>query len=253
MESAPIAFAAISRVKRSLARGYTSDGGHGQLRCAAAETMLESMFNVKRSQVLRLAALIAMAAGLLAAQTPIDGQYYVLRAPGGLNHWFLAATEQQAASIYAFRDDDKITPPYLGEHEASGDLIRYSDGIVVNQVSRRAYSSLVRAQDGTEGWVTADLLDLTPDAKQKVGIEGSRIRALQIAAEDKSRAEHTAAIQASFQASQQRSRAEAAERAKLQATCSAVFRSTADRKVLDLTVRESQQVKACDSLGMYHL
>jgi hypothetical protein len=35
------------------------------------------------------------------------------------------------------------------------------------------------------------------------------------------------------------------------ATCSAVYRNTADKKVGDLTVKEEQQVRACQALGLY--
>jgi hypothetical protein len=41
------------------------------------------------------------------------------------------------------------------------------------------------------------------------------------------------------------------ERAKARAACSAIYQSTIDRKVADLTVREEQQVRACQALGLY--
>jgi hypothetical protein len=44
---------------------------------------------------------------------------------------------------------------------------------------------------------------------------------------------------------------EAAERARVRAGCSLIYDKTADKKVGDLTVREAQQVQACQVLGLY--
>jgi hypothetical protein len=46
-------------------------------------------------------------------------------------------------------------------------------------------------------------------------------------------------------------KAEDAERRKLRATCAAVYQNTADKRMGDLTVKEDQQVKACQALGLY--
>ncbi len=48
-----------------------------------------------------------------------------------------------------------------------------------------------------------------------------------------------------------RNKAEADHQAKLKATCVVIRKATIDRKVSDLTVRETQQVKACQALGIY--
>jgi hypothetical protein len=45
--------------------------------------------------------------------------------------------------------------------------------------------------------------------------------------------------------------AEAMEAAKVRATCRAVYRSTSDKRVRDLTVKEEQQVRACQALELY--
>ena len=44
---------------------------------------------------------------------------------------------------------------------------------------------------------------------------------------------------------------EAEERRKIRATCGVVYQNTADKKIADLTVREEQQVRACQALGLY--
>jgi hypothetical protein len=43
----------------------------------------------------------------------------------------------------------------------------------------------------------------------------------------------------------------AEERQKLRAACSAIYYSTADKKMMDLTVKEEQQVRGCQALGLY--
>lgn len=52
------------------------------------------------------------------------------------------------------------------------------------------------------------------------------------------------------QAAEQRASAER-EQAKLRASCAAIYRRTANKKVAELTVRESKQVEACSALGLY--
>jgi hypothetical protein len=43
----------------------------------------------------------------------------------------------------------------------------------------------------------------------------------------------------------------AEERRKLRANCTIIYQNTIDKKVKDLTVREEQQVRACQVLGLY--
>jgi hypothetical protein len=45
--------------------------------------------------------------------------------------------------------------------------------------------------------------------------------------------------------------ADAEERRVLRANCTVIYQSTIDKKVKDLTVREEQQVRACQVLGLY--
>src|SRR5205823_3683214 len=44
---------------------------------------------------------------------------------------------------------------------------------------------------------------------------------------------------------------EAQERAKLRAACRTIYKNTSDKKVADLLVKEEQQVRACQMLGLY--
>lgn len=43
----------------------------------------------------------------------------------------------------------------------------------------------------------------------------------------------------------------AEERRNVRAACTAIYRNTVDKKVTDLTVREEQQVRACQASGLY--
>jgi membrane protein involved in colicin uptake len=43
----------------------------------------------------------------------------------------------------------------------------------------------------------------------------------------------------------------AEERQKIRAACALIYRNTVDKKITDLTVREEQQVRACQALGLY--
>ena len=43
----------------------------------------------------------------------------------------------------------------------------------------------------------------------------------------------------------------AAERERSRIACASLYWATADKKIKDLTVREEQQVRACQALGLY--
>ena len=45
--------------------------------------------------------------------------------------------------------------------------------------------------------------------------------------------------------------AAAAERASIRAACTLVYDSTANKRVVDVTVKESQQIKACQVMNLY--
>jgi hypothetical protein len=41
------------------------------------------------------------------------------------------------------------------------------------------------------------------------------------------------------------------ERRKIRVACSTIYRNTADKKLKDLTMKDEQQVRACQALGLY--
>jgi hypothetical protein len=135
---------------------------------------------------------------------------------------------------------------YISYHLKSGDLRAYADGLPVHRVAddRLYHASFVTSQNGSEGWISSVLLQPThitkKDARKQVEWKAAEIRLI---AEERAR-----------RAERQRERAKGpdAETEALRANCAAIFQSTADRRVSDLTVRESEQVNACQTLGMCH-
>jgi hypothetical protein len=85
------------------------------------------------------------------------------------------------------------------------------------------------------------------DAK-RAAAEAERKRRL--AAERKRKDAEDAARSAKIKAEED-ARA-AAERARVRTACATIYKNTADKKVSDLTVKEAQQVQACEALGLYY-
>ena len=85
------------------------------------------------------------------------------------------------------------------------------------------------------------------EEKKEAALEAERKKTLQ-AAQKKKRAEEDARLEKAQ--AEERARA-AEERRKVRAACSVIYQNTADKKLNDLTVREEQQVRACQALGLY--
>lgn len=84
------------------------------------------------------------------------------------------------------------------------------------------------------------------DAAQAKKNAAEAVRRRQLAAEQKRK-------QAEAQAADERKAEEAAaeERRKVRTACSTIYQNTVDKKISNLTVREEQQVRACQTLGLY--
>jgi hypothetical protein len=65
------------------------------------------------------------------------------------------------------------------------------------------------------------------------------------------RARETAIAERRRAEDRERAEKDAAEHAQLAATCSRIYKTTADKKVSDLTVREAEQVTICQRLDLY--
>jgi hypothetical protein len=95
----------------------------------------------------------------------------------------------------------------------------------------------------------ADAEQAKKDEEQTKKEESDAARRKKLAAEQRKRRAEEEALLAKIRAEQDAK--EATERAKLKATCRLVYQSTIDKKQGDLTVREAEQIRACQSLNFY--
>jgi hypothetical protein len=94
------------------------------------------------------------------------------------------------------------------------------------------------------------------EAEASAKAERDRIAAEEQAKKDAEERARTAKARAAEKARLEKAQAEerataAEERRKLRTACAEIYRNTANRKVSDLTVKEEQQVRACQGLGLY--
>jgi len=94
---------------------------------------------------------------------------------------------------------------------------------------------------------TVDFTDQLKAIQRKRDVEAARQQRL--AADRKQKEANEAARLAQIQAEESARAAE--ERRKIRAACSAIYQSSIDKKVRDLTVREEQQVRACQASDLY--
>lgn len=90
------------------------------------------------------------------------------------------------------------------------------------------------------GWVSAKLVELTKESRA--------VQAKPNAAEAQRRKKKQEEKEAEQKA---RLDEREAERAKIRDACALIYSKTVDKKISDLTVRETQQVQACQTAGMY--
>lgn len=82
---------------------------------------------------------------------------------------------------------------------------------------------------------------------KKALVEAARRK--QVAAEQKRKQAEADARYAKIQAEEAAKAAE--EHRRIRAACSVIYQNTVDKKISNLTVREEQQVRACQALGLY--
>jgi hypothetical protein len=139
-----------------------------------------------------------------------------------------------------------------------GEARRWSHSVTIALKESEAtlYKEIVPMAGDLDGCVTKKVeasLVSAENSKRRVDGMAENARQKRLAAELKRN-------QAVADAEQKRKRAEtdaqhagaiAEERRKARAACAAVYQKTIDTKVKDLTVREEQQVRACQALGLY--
>jgi hypothetical protein len=112
--------------------------------------------------------------------------------------------------------------------------------------------ALVSAKIGTKVLVekeppVPDFTDRLKAIQNKRAVEAARLR--KAAEERKQKEVKDAARAAQLKAEEDVKAAE--ERRKVRVACAAIYQATIDKKVKDLTVREEQQVRACQVLNLY--
>ena len=87
------------------------------------------------------------------------------------------------------------------------------------------------------------------DAERVKNEAAEAARQKRLAAERRKRQAEEEARYAKMRAEEEAKAAD--ERRKIRAACAVIYQNTADKKLKDLTVREEQQVRACEALGLY--
>jgi len=177
---------------------------------------------------------------------------YRLSVPDGWDHWVLLDDPGAAWGCYAHAADSE-TKSYIDDSERSEHLATYKSGAIAVVIGDPftgdsdpggifAYEIRIVSgeQRGKEGWVSAKLVELTKESKA--------LQAKRNAAEAQRRKKKQEEREAEQSA---RIAENEAERTRLRNKCAQIYDKTADKKISDLTVRESQQVQACQAAGLY--
>jgi hypothetical protein len=171
----------------------------------------------------------------------LSSKMVALRVPGANRSWVATNNCPDALRIYKTRDKTESATGNLESLRTQA----YTLGRNVPVLSRADGCAQVRfIEEGRDLYIVGSLVPQSQDER------AAAIRSAKIEKDRSDRAAALAKAQADREA--ERRAREAAEKAKLQATCTAVFKATGNKKVSDLTVVESQQIQACTALGMYH-
>lgn len=184
---------------------------------------------------------------------------YLATTPSECSSWMLTTTSIDARRFYSNREDCTSRSFPMGVSRS--DLFSYVGRVRIGRIISTSDCCIQAEVDDHSGWVVRDLLDVAPEqravydahlAEERRDAEEQRKKDAAEASRrkraDASRAEQNAQY-AKYKAEEDAKAAE--ERRKLRAACTAIYHDTIDKKVKDLTVREEQQVRACQALGLY--
>ena len=100
--------------------------------------------------------------------------------------------------------------------------------------------------------LTAEDVSDFRDQRAEADYEKRRIAAEERAKMDAAEAARQEQLAAQWKKREAQQQAKhAAERRKIRANCTVIYQNTIDKKVKELTVREEEQVRACQVLGLY--
>uniref|UniRef100_Q022G9 Uncharacterized protein n=1 Tax=Solibacter usitatus (strain Ellin6076) TaxID=234267 RepID=Q022G9_SOLUE len=149
--------------------------------------------------------------------------------------------EKLNSNALIFHVKDRI--PQILAKQAADKLA--ADKAQAEQEARRAIEAEKQRVEAEEQRAAAEE-QAAIDRKKAVAEVARRKR---LAAEQKKKDDERDASLARNRAEQEAAAAE--ERRKLRANCTLIYQNTIDTKVKDLTIREEQQVRACQVLGLY--
>jgi len=122
------------------------------------------------------------------------------------------------------------------------------DGVTGETVNLEAQLREIKVQRDAEAAAQAEQDRLAAEAEaKKAAAEAERKQKL--TAERKRKEAEEAARLARIRAEENAKAS--AERARIRAACAVIYKATANKKVSDLTVKEAQQIQACQALGLY--
>jgi hypothetical protein len=203
-----------------------------------------------------VAVLVSMSSTVLVsaqdAVYPEPYHQYVLIAPGKLESWCLAPTPLAAAESYEIVYDSDGNQQGEGHAVKTECSVSYKTGLRVMALENNGPSiSFVGFRDPDNslhsGWINNHFIRRTPEETEE--IEAAAAAEAKKAAAEATRQRQIEAKRAKARVDQ--AERAAAERRRIKSLCLALFAATADKKVKDLTVREEQQVRACQGLGLY--
>jgi hypothetical protein len=130
----------------------------------------------------------------------------------------------------------------------SGERVDLEKQLQVLKTKRDAEAAAQAEADrkAAEAQATKDAAEAEQKAKRDAT---ETARQKRLAAERKQKEAEDATRRAKINAEEDAKAAE--ERRKIRAACTTVYQNTIDKKVKDLTVREEQQVRACQTLDLY--
>jgi hypothetical protein len=142
--------------------------------------------------------------------------------------------EPNGPNVLVFHVKDRI--PQIVAQQAADKLA--ADTAKAEQDAKDAAEAARRAQEEQRAAEAQAKKDAAEAARRK-----------RLAAEQKRKQAELDARIAKERADEEAKAAE--ERRKIRLACSTIYQSTADKKLKDLTVKEEQQVRACQALGLY--
>ena len=122
------------------------------------------------------------------------------------------------------------------------------DGVTGERVDLEKELQKLKAKREAEAAAQAEEEQKASEAQAKKDAAEAAHRK-RLAAEQKKKQTEADARYAKIKAEEDAKAAE--ERRKIRAACSAIYQNTADTKISNLTVKEEQQVRACQALGLY--